>query len=243
MDPSSVPTSTSSPWPVVAAVFIALFALTLVAGGLTTRHFLGDRKKRLLRPANPHAFGTDAWRLWEDARLPRADRDALRIAGLEAQVGMLEEAGGYLDRAVELAEMRNRDLGRQLSGPGPGPGPDPGVFAADHTCGAVRGPGSETAGAIPVPEYSVAQPPAPPPGLPALLTTKLRGLVKKSVGASPEREVCVENPGCQVMRPRAASLAVASPLSDVFVIGDEDDVSVASNDEVNGPEVLIWSNV
>lgn len=238
MDSSLKPTT----WSNVAAVFIALFILTLIASGLTMRHVI-HRKKQLQaqssqtqRSANPHAFGTVSWRLWEDAQSSQADRDAVTIANLEAQIGMLEQAGDNMDHALELVEMENRDLKKQLSERLDGFPVDSEAF--QRMFEDVHRPLSSP-GARAIPEYSIPQ---PPPGLPTLQTTKLRGIINSNMGASPRRKTRVEHPNLQV-RSRAASLAVVSPLDDIFVVGDEDDVSSASSDGDAGPAFLAWSNI
>lgn len=176
---------------------------------------------------NPHPFGTDAWRqledAWrqlEDARLTRAEQDALALADLEAQVAMLEEAGGYLDRSVALLEARNRELSLELAEERRRYEPvDPEVMRRVYEDMHRPAPAAPVVEQPPAPTPNPTPNPGPRPerAAPALQLTmsKVHGIMERSAHESPERTTQVVN----VLRPeRSLSATVAE---DPFADGPE----------------------
>lgn len=206
---------TSPPWSTVAAVFIILFGLTLLAGGLSLRRLA--RGRNLPPPSssssstNPHPFGTEAWRGWEDDRCPRSERDALAIASLEAQVGMLEEAGGYLDRTVELLEGRNRALSRELAEERRRYEPvDPEVMR--RACEFMH---------VPIVQQQRAQ---TPQARPVLQLAKVRVIMDENSRMSPERTTHVVESAAGLQVRSCAASVVDDPFADGHE-ADEDSCS------------------
>lgn len=224
-------------WHIVALVFITLFILTLLLSALILRrlHRSNKRLEAQVQDAdggsssiplrarhhddNPHPFGTDAWRQREDARLTRAEQDALAVADLEAQVAMLEEAGGYLDRTVALLEARNRELGLELAEERRRYEPvDPEVMRRAYED--MHRPATPAAAPLVVepPPRASTLGPRPERTAPALQLTmsKVHGIMDRNAHGSPERTTQVVN----VLRPER-SFAVAV-IEDPFADGPQD---------------------
>lgn len=113
-------TSPTGAWSALAAIFITLFILSLAAGGLALRALLRTRQAlaadiELGRMPNPHPFGSEAWRALEDSRAAQAERDALEIASLEAQVDLLQQAAGSLESALDIVQGDNKRLVGRLA--------------------------------------------------------------------------------------------------------------------------------
>lgn len=132
MAPSAAPASTAattpSTWSIIAVVFITLFTLVVVASGLTIA-YLNHRKKELTielanithsqpttrnhqgqQRLNPHSFGTRAWQDWEYAQAPRAEHDALRLASLQQEISMHEDAAESQEQYIQALVSQNRAL-------------------------------------------------------------------------------------------------------------------------------------
>lgn len=239
-------------WHIIALLFIGLFILTLLLSALILCRLHRSKKRleaqildadtdggsssssplrdlsssRRQGPhdnnSNPHPFGTDAWRQIEDARLTRAEQDALAIADLEAQVAMLEEAGDYLDRSVALLEARNRELSLELAEERRRYEPvDPEVmrrvYEDMHRPAPVVPMVEQPPTPTPVPRPQRAAPSLPARGPPALQFTvsKVHGIMERSAHESPERTTQVVN----VLHPER-SLA-ATVVEDPFADGPE----------------------
>lgn len=176
--------SEPSAWFIVAAVFIALFVLVLIASGLVLsylHHKTSQRESRGKPPAsnNPHPFGTLAWHDHEEAQCSQAERNAIEMADLEAQVSMLEEAGDNLDKIIELMEIKNKRLEQELAEERRKFEPiDPEVFHRIYE--EMHRP------------IQRSQSPQPPAEL-FLQLTKVRSIVDENLKVSPEQETDVEH--------------------------------------------------
>lgn len=105
---------------------MSLFLLVLLTSILIIA-YVHSRKKHLEAVAtqnllleldpnpNPHAFGTQAWLAHENAQAPPQETDALLIASLLAQVGMLEDSGDLLGNCIEILQNKNQELSKEIS--------------------------------------------------------------------------------------------------------------------------------
>ncbi|KUI58289.1 hypothetical protein VP1G_05600 [Cytospora mali] len=128
--PSQLSGSTpSDKWHTLAATFITLFTILLLASTLALCHI--HRKNNTLQALanthhrittipnpkpNPHPFGSDPWRAHELAKAPSSSRDALHIADLEAQNNLLGQRVDVLDGLVNMLKRQNRYVGQENAG-------------------------------------------------------------------------------------------------------------------------------
>lgn len=99
-------------WSIVAAIFIALFAVVLFICVMIIGYLRYQRKQA--GNVNPYPFGSADWQTWEQAATSRSGDDALAIAALEAQLSLQQDYNVEADKMIELLEMTNKNLDLKL---------------------------------------------------------------------------------------------------------------------------------